>query len=407
MRRDLVALAVISVIIIILAGVSIFVVLNMEDENPYELIETYSTDRFSFPGNYTVDPRIDASIRLAGDYLVNHIEKDGRWDYEYDPVADSSPSGYNVLRHAGTTYSLTLIFKYTRDLRYYNGTILTLNYLLHNYMEFDTVEDMEISYVKSGSRIKLGGAALALLALTEIQGMDPDVDYHREIDGMGNFTLMMITETGMFDCYFREDGDHNDYYPGEALIALAKLYDMTGDGRYLDGLNRSWGFYTDHYGSGAYTPFTPWGVESLVYMHSFTNDSTYSNLSLKMGFRSTPGQLTEAFGGDKRYIGGFGNPPRSNSASKIEGVVDAYLLARRMNDTYYTDLFSRHIHLARDFLIGLQFNETDVLDFPDPERSLGGVPGSFEELTIRIDYVQHLVVALIKVMVYENSLEHI
>ncbi|MGA1821910.1 MAG: hypothetical protein ACMUIG_05230 [Thermoplasmatota archaeon] len=407
MGREYAALAAASIIIVILASVSIYIVLNIDDENPYELIETYSTNRFTFPENYTVDPKIDASIRLAGNYLISHMRSDGRWDYEYDPVNNESASGYNVLRHAGTTYSLALIFKYTRDLRYYNGTILTLNYLLHKYMDYEKVDGMEISYVRSGGRIKLGGAALSLLALTEIQKMDPEVNYMREIRGMGNFTLMMITETGKFDCYYKEDGDHNDYYPGEALIALSKLYDMTGDARYLEGLNRSWEFYVDFYGSGVYTPFTPWGVESLVYMHSVTNDTKYSNLALIMGHRATLGQLTEGFKGDPRYVGGFGNPPGSTTASKIEGVVDAFLLAGRMNDTYYTDLYSRHIRLAKDFLIRLQFNETDAGDYPDPERSVGGVPGSYQKTSVRIDYVQHTAVTLIKMMVYENSLEHI
>src|SRR5687767_10002527 len=51
--------------------------------------------------------RLLASARAGGDYLVNMQRDDGSFYYTYDAVTDRARTNeYNIVRHAGTTFSL-------------------------------------------------------------------------------------------------------------------------------------------------------------------------------------------------------------------------------------------------------------------------------------------------------------
>ena len=119
------------------------------------------------------------------------------------------------------------------------------------------------------------------------------------------------------------------------------------------------------------------------------------------------GQIVHAWGLDPFYIGAFSSHPKASTASRIESVCDAYLLASRSGDTHNATRYFDSMNLCAGFLMRFQIGEDLASTLPDPERSLGGLPNSLEDLTIRIDNVQHTTVVLTKVMVYQRGPEHI
>ena len=389
-------------------SVSVYMIVKDVEDNSYPFYYASSTDRFKFPRIEDPRPEVLEFLNLSGHYLSKHVEKNGKWDYLYYPDKDESSNDYNILRHAGTTYSMALTFKYTQNLTHYFTTMDTINYLLDTYFHYDKGETGEIAYISDSYRVKLGGAALTSLALVAISEIDPILNYSRELDGMGRFMVEMVTESGKFNCFKDPShGDHNDYYPGEALLALSRLYEFTGDNYYLDAMERAWDFYLDYYGSGRYTPFTPWGTEALYHMYRFTGEKKYSELAVKMGEYSSMGQHKPDYTNDERFVGGYGSNPRANTASKIEGTVDAERLCRMQgSDDIATNLKSS-VKLSLDFLRGLQINRSESVDFPEPDLCLGGVPGSYDDPGIRIDYVQHAAVIFAKTAAYESGLEKV
>jgi len=58
---------------------------------------------------------------------------------------------------------------------------------------------------------------------------------------------------------------------------------------------------------------------------------------------------------------------------------------------------------ATQFLIDLQFDDQEAQAFSSPDRVKGGTPLNHSEDNIRIDYVQHAVVVVAKVMVYRST----
>ncbi len=374
-----------------------------EDEvPPFEFIREYD-----LPQNLSANSSILESITLAGDYLLNHLDSQGKFDYLYNASSGRSVGGYNVLRHAGTSYSLALIFKYTGEERFFNGTMASINHLLFKYLHFEGMGPSRFAYISSEGRIKLGGAALALLALVEAEKVCPGVGLMDEIYGLADLIIKMQYENGSFRCYFREEDNHNDYYPGEALLALAKVHDLTGEERYLTSLERGLDFYVDHYSRGRYTAFTPWGTEAMVYAYEHLENSSYVDLCFRMANRCMAGQIGPWEGVDPSVVGAFSYDPRANTASRAEGVVDSYLLASIIGDNASIERYGRSADSSAGFLMYLQLNETDVYGFEDPAMSAGGFPASYGDLNIRIDYVQHAVVVLVKTMVYRASPVHI
>ncbi|MFW3145631.1 MAG: hypothetical protein ACMUIE_02325 [Thermoplasmatota archaeon] len=402
MEEEKAIVVLVAIAIVITAGLAGLVILNHE-RNPYPFHPPGNLERFNFPEEMELNQTILESLEAAGSYLINHIQESGKWDYEYDPETDSNLGGYNLLRHAGTTYSLALIFKYTRDPDFYNGTISTLNYLLSRYMVMGEIDGKEVAYMVSNGLSKLGGAALTVLALVEVERMDPLAQYEKELDRLGEFMLQMQKEDGSFQCFYldRED-EHSNYYPGEALLAIARLYDHTQDNKYLTALESGFEYYNPYFGTG-YTSYSPWGTEAMVYTYEWLKEDSYIDHCFATAESCRAGQNLPDHYEDPRLIGGWGSNPHASDASRVEAVVDSYLLAKRYNFTVQEVKYRTSMDLCASFLMELQFNEEESLAYPDPADVFGGTPLSYSEPKVRIDQVQHAVVVLVKVMVYQTS----
>lgn len=396
----------ITISIVFTSGFIAVMFLNNEQIN-YPDLPPGDLSRFDLPDYENLNTSILASLQMAGDYLVNHIQGSGKWDYQYDPVEDRNEKGYNVLRHSATTYSLALIFKYTRDPDHYNGTISTLNYVLSRYMVMGKIEGVNVAYMVRGGYAKLGGAALTVLAVSEVEKLDPYARYEKELDMLGEFILQMQKEDGSFQCFYLEKEDeHSDYYPGEALLALARLYDATGDQRYLDALLIGFDHYNPYF-TDRYTAYSPWAVEAMVYTLQWADVPEYIEYCYATAESCSRGQNLPEYTSDEKLVGAWGSDPASNAASRIEAVMDSYLLAKRKNHTAKEMEFKTSAELGARFLMNFQLDGEEAEMFPSPDLVKGGFPQTYNNLDIRIDQVQHAVVVLAKLMVYQVSENHV
>ncbi|MFO8050179.1 MAG: hypothetical protein R6V01_00570 [Thermoplasmatota archaeon] len=406
MRMNRSILVLLVTMIVFTSGLIGLMLLN-EQRNPYPMIPPGDLSRFDLPEYNDLNQSIMASLFSAGDYLVSHIQESGKWDYHYDPVEDKNEPRYNLLRHSATTYSLALIFKYTRDPDHYNGTISTLNYALSKHMATSEIDGTRVAYMVRNMYAKLGGAALTVLAVSEVEKLDPYAHYETELSQLGEFILKMQKTDGSFQCFYLDKEDeHSDYYPGEALLALSRLYDVLRDPRYLDALEKGFGYYNSYFGTG-YTAYSPWAVEAMVHTLQWVDNSSYTRFCYDTADNCRRGQNLPEYTSEEKYIGTWGYNPTSASASRIEAVMDSFLLAKRMNDTDEEERFRSSAELGARFLMNFQFDEEEAEMFPLPEKVVGGFPQSYDDHDIRIDQVQHAVVVLAKLMVYQVSEEHV
>ena len=185
--------------------------------------------------------RIGESIQSGVRFLEESVKVDGRFVYRLNLRSDLKikPS-YNILRHAGTIYALAHVgnqFGFNPDLR--EAIFKTKGYLIDQSIRPTSFkESLAVwSLPESGESVKiptakLGGTALGLIAFLESEKIEPLVD-PLVLRKLGNFLVNMQNPDGSFKSKINEEGEIDDweslYYPGEAALALAMLYERDPD----------------------------------------------------------------------------------------------------------------------------------------------------------------------------------
>jgi hypothetical protein len=210
--------------------------------------------------SYPVD--LLKAIDNAANYLSFVVNEDGRFKYQTfgDNYTEPDPIAYNAVRHAGTIYSLTLYIKYkwftehTIPTNVSDAAVLASSWLLKHiatptdekktYSEYKGLlisKETELEKSKKDT-FALGGNALSLVtlaSLNEAHIIETDIEILR---GIGRFIVKMKDENGDFPNHYFYEGKgfipatekKCDYYPGEAALALIKLYTVDPDIKWLE-----------------------------------------------------------------------------------------------------------------------------------------------------------------------------
>jgi hypothetical protein len=174
----------------------------------------------------------DAS--LGGTYLAAHTKSDGRFDYEIDASTGKSSTGYNAVRHAGTTYALLQLHRQQSVLGTVDPAVLAaadqgLVWLLQKTVTDPS--DASRAFQADGKKIKLGGGALTLMAFVErlhVTSPAPPAEMETKAAQLARYLLSQQNEEGRFASYYAPNAEYevdardSIYYPGEAVLALAR-----------------------------------------------------------------------------------------------------------------------------------------------------------------------------------------
>lgn len=183
-----------------------------------------------------VDADFNAVIEKAGDYLRKQVRDDGRFVYGYIGYDNYEIEDYNILRHAGTAWSLMNYYRYSGNEDVMLDVDSVMDYLLSQVVYHG---DMAFIYDAENGGIKLGSSGLGLIALVnyiEISGRQDLTGLCRQLaDGIlycldADFTFNHVYDS---DLNLLEK-TRTVYYDGEATYGLCRLYDLTGDAAYLD-----------------------------------------------------------------------------------------------------------------------------------------------------------------------------
>jgi len=357
-----------------------------------ELLSEYGKDKILF------------SCILAGEWLVKNQHEDGRFNYEYYPSQDRYSLGYNIIRHASTTYSLAKLYRDTRLTEFMECTLKGIKYLQKH---------LRISpfgkYVDDGFYpIHLGSTALAILAMIEYEEVTNDTSFVDDINEMGEFLKAQQNPDGSLNCYYYSDKNVSygldDYYMGESVLAAVRLYEFTGSYDYYVFLEKAFSYCKDYYMDKGLNPFAPWGVEAFVRWYKYSKDSEVLDFCYRISDDILEHQYLPGDDCPSDYIGGFGKiksrVPGASTASDIEAVVDTYYLANITNNKTKMSQYKDNIILAVEFLMNLQIDKNDALKYPNPGRALGAIPLTLSNSKIRIDHMQHTIVTLLKIRDY-------
>lgn len=362
--------------------------------------------------NDPVDLRsLSTSARAAADYLARSVDDKGKFDYKYTASTGRSSYAYNMLRHAGTSYSLAQAYSRFRDPAYMQATERSLDYLLARTELRDDPGRWgpDYRFITEDRKAKLGGSALALLAMCEYTEATGDRRYLGAMREFARFIVRMQDEdSGKLASYFdygptaEVPAADSIYYPGESVYALSRLYILDPDPLWLEVATRAarW-LIVERDGDlePGEVPHDHWLMVALSYLHLLTGEEMYLDqgraivFAIESRFR-TPDDPTVLQYPD--YVGTYYLTARTTPvACRIEALVAAVDLFRQADEDAGPLL--EMALLSASFPMTLQFDPVNSFYLPDPDRALGGIREGVYENAIRIDFVEHALSGLLGV----------
>lgn len=342
------------------------------------------------------------AARAGGDYLVSHMYEDGSFVYEYDPVERKESSSYNILRHAGTAYSLLELYDMTKDESYLHVAKRALAYLNEQVMPCPVTPDA--SCVEEANEIKLGGNALAILAFAEHARVTGSTEHLAQAQSLARFIIATQDPNGEFLIHKMNgsgavDSFISGYYPGEAIFALARLYELDGNRAWIDAAHKGAHWLIEVRDANVSTPnlnHDHWLLYGLNELYVDRADEIYLVHARRIVESIAALQHQGKTEDRASWNGGFYNPPGSTpTATRSEGLGAAYSLFTQAGDEAYATVAQDAMERAIAFQLRTQFTKAQLAQLDGDTTAAGAFHETLDDYGVRIDYVQHNISALL------------
>jgi uncharacterized protein YyaL (SSP411 family) len=323
---------------------------------------------------------------------------DGSFHYSYNAAEDQFETRrYNIVRHAGTALSLFDLYGTTRDVRYRESARRAVKFLKTRFRRARRANSVYV--LDYDGKAKLGANGLALIAVARQIELDPKTANRQGAVRLANLILAMQREDGSFVTRYRlrpndPEGIDSLYYPGEAILGLVRLFKANGDHRLLDSARRGADFLIESQRMLDVLPPDAWLMQALEALYNVGHEGKYAAHAIALAEAMIAEQYTDK--DPPGYSGGFGpGPPRSTpAASRAEGMISAYRIARSTGDARAAKIADA-LRACITFQLGQQFTGRNSASLPNPARAAGGFFEEATSLRVRIDFVQHNISSLL------------
>jgi len=329
--------------------------------------------------------------KLAADWFRNNTDKNGMLEYQYGPSDDKYSSDNNHVRQIATVWSVAVLRNVLDD--------ESLTPIVHATLD-RYVKELECNssycFIRVDDDAKLAYNAFMILTLLHAPEY-PLADQWMRILAEG--ILAQQQKDGSYNTYFESDRNSGtDFYPGEAMYALMQLYDATGDERYLQSVQKAFPYYRKYWRGNRNTAFIPWHSQAYLLLYRATRDPRVADFVFEMNdWLIDNYQIQQSSRLD--YIGGFPkNEPRYSTASYLEGINDAYSIAKMAGDPQHVRKYEDSIRIGTRFVLLTQLIPENAFYIKNQKRAIGGFRGKLTDNEQRIDYTQHAIFAIMKAM---------
>jgi len=340
--------------------------------------------------------KIYQSINNGYDWFLHSVNNHtGRLEYEYYPSQNFYSPDNNHVRQLATLWSITELTNFLHD----NQSNALITSMLDYYLSFQNETDKYL-YITIGNESKLANNAFLILTLLN-QPAYPDQQLL--LNRLGRGILSLQQENGSFNTYFFSDKNTGvDYYPGEAMLSLMKLYTYTSNESYLNAVEKAFAYYKYYWQNNKNTAFIPWHTQAYALLYQETKDSQLVDFIFEMNdWMIDNYQIQSSLYPDE--IGGFPYYyPTFSTSVFIEGINDAYNIARFVSDTDHINKYKSALQNGIRFILQTQFTDNNSFYLENDYRAIGGFKTSLTDNSIRIDNTQHAVMALMKS--YQNQI---
>ena len=319
-------------------------------------------------------------IDHASSFLLNQVQDDGSFIYGIRPQFDKEIDNYNILRHSGTIWSLICRYRMFPNEALKKTIESTIDYMLKQ-LRYDEDGAAYLQEVDE-SELKLGANGIAVVTLTEYMDVFQNENYRDVCVALGEGILkQQDPEDGsywhvLFTDFSRLEEFRTVYYDGECTFALARLYSLTGDQKWLDAACKA----IDHFIAADYTQYRDhWVAYSLNEVTKYVDRQDYYDFALA----NATNNYAKILGRARTY------------PTNLELLISSFETWQRMVDNGFDtgdfdvqDLLNAIAARANRQLSGYFYPE-QAMYMQNPQRILGSFMMRNDKFRVRIDDVQY------------------
>lgn len=334
-------------------------------------------------------------------YFKNVVNNKGKFLYNYHPHINQADNDYNILRHAGTTYSMLETYELMPDDELLNAAQKAISYLVKR-SRFMTLNGKEVKVIVEKNNAKVGGNALSIVALAKYTQLTGDKQHLPLMQDMASWLREIQGDNGNFTVHKQKysTGKASDfvshYYPGEAILSLVRLYQVDGNEEWLDVAERAADYLINIRDNDA-TIDTIAHDHWLLYGLNDLYRERKKDMYLKHAFFICDAILkTQINEGESRpeLVGGYrpksGNEPQVTPvACRSEGLGAAYNLAIDHDYKDKAEKMKKAIHNGIQFQLQMQLRPESAMYYNNKSLCLGAMQAGLKGYGLRNDYTQH------------------
>ncbi|MFE3836893.1 hypothetical protein [Pseudogemmobacter sonorensis] len=353
-----------------------------------------------------VDARmLRLTIEGLSGWMRRNLHADGRMTYKYWPSRGAESKADNTIRQFMATVALGRIAARSRDPADATGARANLSYNLTRFY----AQENGLGMIVFEGKAKLGALALAALAILEFRdcGLVGPADHQPEYAGLCAGIRYLWQPDGAFRTFLQppERNDNQNFYPGEALLFLAALHRKTRDPELARRCMTSFRHYRDWHLQDPNPAFVPWHSQACAMLYEDLGEPDLAAFVLErndwlLGMQQWGGRLHPDFQGRFHNPArpDFGPPHASATGVYMEGLAEAWRLAHRLGDKARASAYARALRRGLRAIRQLQFRDRAIDGFyiSRPEAVMGGLRTEAYNNEIRVDNVQHCLMALLK-----------
>ncbi|UCE61110.1 MAG: hypothetical protein JSU63_05035 [Phycisphaerales bacterium] len=354
------------------------------------------------PASAVTSKGLDECIEKIARYMAYRQLDSGLFTYQYEPGADHYTDENNLVRQVGAAAAMAAHARWSGKSASSAAAEVAIRYHLQGLVEVSSVAPgtENAAYIATADkRNKLGVTALLCIAMAE----HPDAGQYAEIrKKLVNGMLWLQRPSGMFVTAFppAERIDAQDYFPGEALLAMAMQYHHEPSAEVLQAFDSAIAFYRGFFENRPSPAFVPWQVQAYTLMSQQGKRRDYVEYVFELTDWLADKQLdpsnckwSEMWGGIASYQEGRAGVA---TAAYLEGFADALVLARTIGDAQRVARYEKLVRDAARFVMQLQIRLEEAYFIRSPQDAIGGIRTTPSLNLLRIDHCQHALVGLMK-----------